>query len=320
MRGACLLSLRELAPGRAREAGSEGLDDRDPAVRCAALQVLERLEPEAARSGALRLARDAAPAVRLQAVETLAETADRASLSMMIERLGDEPRSRIRWRIVERLQRLSGMKFRTDPRSWSRWLSGLPADWAPSAVALPAEELGDRSQAIAGLTVLSDRVCFLVDFSGSLWQGKVGDKTRKDVAVEVLEQALGALPPEARFNVIPYTNQPLPFADRLVEPNERNVARAIDFLRDCNASGKGNVYDAIQLALTDPEVDTIVVYTDGSPTGGHRWNLDLMVDLLLEQGRTRGVAFDAVLIEPPGGRRKRWERLAAESGGRVVVR
>jgi len=320
LRGACLLSLCELAPARARRAARAALVDREPEVRCAALRALERGDADAATDDAAGLAADDAPAVRLQAIETLAGTARRASLTHLIERLGDEPRSRIRWRIVACLQHLSGMKYRSDPRSWSRWLAQQPADWTPEAAELPVAELGDRSRAFAGLNVLSDRVCFLIDFSGSLWQGKVGDKTRKDIAVEVLAQALGSLPPEARFNLIPYTNVPIPFAERLVDPSRRNVERAIDFLRDCNASGKGNVYDAIQLALLDPDVDTIVIYTDGAPTGGHRWNLDLMVELLLEQGRTRGVAFDAVLIDTPGGKRKRWERLAEASGGRVVER
>jgi hypothetical protein len=38
-------------------------------------------------------------------------------------------------------------------------------------------------------------VCFLVDFSGSTWQTKIGEKTRKQVLDEKLRAALEALPP-----------------------------------------------------------------------------------------------------------------------------
>jgi hypothetical protein len=215
------------------------------------------------------------------------------------------------------------MKYRLDPRPWRLWLERLPDGWTARTGTPPpaadASELGDRTRAFAGLSVLSDRVRFLIDFSGSLWQGAVEGRTRKDIAVEALSKGLTALAPDARFNVIPYTAEPLPWSDALRPARPSDVRDAVDALARCNASGRGNAFDAIQLALADPDVDTIVLYTDGVPTGGRRWNLDLMVELLLEQHRHRGVAFDVVLVDAKGGTARRWERLARATGGRCVA-
>ena len=179
--------------------------------------------------------------------------------------------------------------------------------------------MGDTRVALAGLNVVSDRVCFLIDLSGSVWQTKVGDKTRKELLDERLRAALGALPETTRFNVIPYTNDPIPWEKQLVPATKANVARATAEFEHCHQSGRGNFYDAAQLALCDPELDTLVALTDGVPTGGHRWNLDLMIELLVAQNRFRHVAFDSVLVDAPKSRAKQWATLAERTGGRSVV-
>ena len=66
-------------------------------------------------------------------------------------------------------------------------------------------------------------------------------------------------------------------------------------------------------------MDSLIAFTDGAPTGGHRWNMGLMVDLLLERNRFRQATFDAILVGTRGGLRKQWERLALETDGQVIV-
>jgi len=179
--------------------------------------------------------------------------------------------------------------------------------------------VGDTRVAFAGLNVISDRVCFLIDCSGSLWNTKVGDRTRKEIADAKLREALEALPADTEFNVIPYTNEPTAWEKTLVASKPDAVKRALDFFEHFKQTGKGNFYDAVELALADPKVDTIVALTDGAPTGGHRWNLDLMFDLLLEQNRYRKVAFDSILVDASKTAQKKWADFAERTGGRSVV-
>jgi len=62
-----------------------------------------------------------------------------------------------------------------------------------------------------------------------------------------------------------------------------------------------------------------VTLTDGVPTGGHRWNLPLMVELLVERDRCRKVAFDSILVDAPKSHRILWADLAARTGGRSIA-
>ena len=178
--------------------------------------------------------------------------------------------------------------------------------------------VGDTRVSFAGLNLISDRIVFLIDCSGSLWHTKVGGRTRKEVADAELRRALEALPPNTQFNLIPYTDEPIPFEKRLIPSRADNVKRALEFFERMHQSGRGNFYAALELALADPGVDTIVVLTDGAPTGGHRWNHDLMFDLIVEQDRFRKVAIDSILVDAPKSVRKKWSQLSERTGGRSI--
>ena len=80
--------------------------------------------------------------------------------------------------------------------------------------------------------------------------------------------------------------------------------------------------DAIEqrmLALEDPAVDTLVVLTDGAPTGGRRYQLDLIVPLFLELNATRKVAVDSILVDAPVRLQRHWTALAEGTGGRSIA-
>ena len=96
----------------------------------------------------------------------------------------------------------------------------------------------------------------------------------------------------------------------------RNVERAIEYFEACRESGRGNFYDAALLALEDPDVDTVMVLTDGAPTGGDVWSLELIVPLLVERNRFQRVRFDSVLVDAPRGIERHWHELARRTGGR----
>lgn len=318
LRGDALLALEVLdTPGSATRI-AELLEDREPVLRCAALVALGSTRDETSLLGAQRLLDDPEPQVRTAALDVLAQLGTPAALRLLIERLEDEPARRLRWRALRALQHGSGMKYRFDPRPWRQWVEGLDEDWqrpeAPTAVQAEAS----RARQLAGFPVHSERVAFLFDFSGSMWTEDAEGRTPKQVVEVELRRALEALPADTRFNLIPFTNAPLPWKPRLVPASKRNVRAALEFFEDCNARGRGNFYDAALLALADPEVDTLVVLTDGEPTGGTHSHLDLVAPLFLHENRLRGVAIDALLVDAPPGVRWRWEELARATGGTAV--
>lgn len=318
VRAAALSALDALAPEAAEELALDGLEDRRPEVRAAAARVLCRRREHAAET-VRRLARDESPRVRAILAELQEEVGTREAAKALVVLLEAEERVRNRWTIVETLRRMSGMRYRLDPAPWRLWAERLDASWRPERGRPLAEEVPDGgTRAFAGMPLLSDRVAFLFDFSGSLWNVREDGLTRKEFADRELRRALATLPRDALFNVVPYTDRPFPFSDRLVPASERNVARAMEFFEGCRESGRGDFLEAALLALADEDVDTIVVLTDGAPTGGEVWNLDLMMPLLVERDRFARVRFDSVLVDAPPGLARRWEELSEATGGRVV--
>ena len=302
--------------------------DRDHRVRVALLEVLsscppsggdERGESNSHRDLVRAACADEHAGVRLAACEAMAAGADRAALELLVDRLEVEPRLRVRTRCMELLQQLSGRRSKLDPRPWRRWLEGLPEDWRvarPSGPTSPADPGGTAS--FAGLPVLSDRVCFLIDFSGSLWYEREGRPPRKARVDVLLREALPRLDHEARFNVIPYTGRPHPWSPRLVPARPREVAAALSDFEACRERGSGNVFDAIRLALEDEGVDRLVILTDGVPTGGDRWKLELLVPLVAQAVRFDRVAVDSVVVDARSGIQQHWQRMAEATGGRSL--
>jgi len=307
------------APG-VRDLIGDALLDRNVLVRAGAVAAAWRLDDfEWAFARTRALAADREPSVRRQVVVGWGRWGTRPVIAGLVERLELEEDPRLHAHIVGSLQRLSGLRHRADPRPWRHWLGQLPLDWRAGDPGPADSAVGERSVSFAGLPVLSDRVTFLIDFSGSLWHPRANGHTRKEIVDVKLAETLVDLPENTEFNVVPYTSRPFPWQERLVPAKRAQKHRALDFFERCHESGRGNFWDAALLALEDPRVDAIVVLTDGAPTGGPHWNLELMFPLLLVRTRFRGVAFDSILVDAPKRLQRHWKFLADATGGRSIA-
>ncbi|MEM9380163.1 MAG: hypothetical protein AAGB93_09480 [Planctomycetota bacterium] len=240
-------------------------------------------------------------------------------LAKRLQPSDDHPlRPALQQRIVRTLRAASGLSHGASAERWLRWAQGLDDDWSRSDGAAESDaagaEEGGGSTTFFGLRIVSDRVAFLVDMSGSMWSERDGRRRKDSVEVE-LETALRGLPETARFNVVPYASQPAPWKGELVPASKKNVERAIQAFRGSGLRGKGNLWDALVPVLRDPEIDTVVLLTDGAPTGGTRWNVDLMRTLLLDENRFRGVTIHVLLFDASKGLQKRWRRIAEDHDG-----
>jgi hypothetical protein len=258
--------------------------------------------------------------VRLRAAEALARCGTRPAAGMLVRFLEAEEEEPVAVRIVELLQRLSGRDHQRDVSAWSEWAEGLNPLWRPGGGVRtgsgPAAPTASAATTFAGLPIVSRRIAFLIDLSGSIWNERSDGKTRKEKIDDELERALEGLPSDACFNVVPYTSKPIPWDERLVPATALSVKRATAFFEDLQATGSGNFWDAALYALADPRVDTLVVLTDGVPTGGRRTRLELIVPLFIELNEWRRVAVDSILIDAPRREREAWARLAELTGGR----
>ncbi|HVS17967.1 MAG TPA: HEAT repeat domain-containing protein [Planctomycetota bacterium] len=316
-----LVTLAVLGDPRAGELARSAALARDAVERAAALVALRVLEPPDLEAVARARAADDSVAVRALALEVLRSARTKPALGVLVARLSDDPRTGLRQRVVTALREATGFPYRLDPRPWRDLVARLPADWDGRPLrAAPVEAADGRSLAKGPLKlpVDSDRVVFLFDFSGSMWTPLDDGRTPKDIVAARLRETLEGLDPATHFNLIPYAHDPQPWQERMVEASPKRVREALEFFDALTLRGKGNVYDAALLALADPEVERVVVLTDGVPTGGLHSDMDLVVPLLTEHDLLRGVAFDLVLVDAPGPKVRRWRAFAEASGGRAI--
>ena len=316
VRAAALMARMALAPGLSSAELAIYAADKAYEVRSAAVLAASALEPGARIGFARPGLTDAHTGVRLQAIRLLSGTPNRDAAVLLAEALETEKSPHPAWSLVEVLRRLSGMKAGRDFRYWQQWARGLPADWKPGAIDSAPADAEPKTATFAGLPLLSDRITFLIDLSGSMWETRDG-KTRKAGADKELELALGKLAPSVEFNVIPFTGEPLPWQAALQQATPKNVAAALAFFVKRADHGKGNFWDALQLALQDPNVDSLLLLGDGAPTGGTRWNVELMRTLFAEQNRFRLVTLDAVLVDCSKGLTRTWTAWCESTGGRT---
>jgi hypothetical protein len=317
---AALLALKYVSDEKSGRAIDWARDNDPPPVVCAILRLVADDQDDKSKKYVAACAKHADRSVRAQVALNLAAKPSADGLKILVAMLEGEKNARLAWSIDGELEFLSGLSGGGKASFWRDWVDHLGPEWKPVSgdpkkAHTPS---GDTAVAqLAGMPIVSSQIAILVDFSGSTWEKREDGKTRKDQLDVELKKALESLPPSTLFNVIPYTATPIPWEKQLVAATPANVQRALKFFTGCKASGKGNFWDAAQLALEDPNVDTILVLTDGAPTGGHRWNIDLMHERYVERDRCRHVALDALIVDAKKGLEERWRKFCEATGGRM---
>lgn len=320
-RAAALQALLPLSPDRAEPFVRPWAESDDRELCCSALMAAVELGLPDAVALLEAGVHHADWAVRLRAIELLVEVGGTSALDLLVERLRAESRAALRGELVGGLQALTGLWHRDHPEAWALALRGLPSDWtAPSPASGREAAAAPRGTvaAIGRLDPRSDRLAILVDFSGSLWNRDSQGRCKKDQLDPQVAQLLARLGAGTRFLLVPYTGEPHPFEPRLVEATRRNVARAQRFFTSARMSGSGDLFGALSLALDSPEVDRVVLLTDGAPSGGERWDIALMVTLLEERLRFRPAVLDFILVDSSPKLVRQWGGLAGSTGGDVL--
>lgn len=295
-------------------------DSDPPPVTCAILRLLVGAVDPKSREFVVKCARSPVRSIRSQVVENVVAKPDADGLKLLVSMFESEKNRRVSWAIDGALEKLSGLRGGGKPDFWRAWVDNLGPEWKPvTGEKSSAPRAGETTAPkIAGFPIVSSAVAILVDFSGSTWKQEADGKTRKDKLDVELQKALETFPPDSLFNVIPFTVEPLPFEKALVAATPANVQRALKFFTGNKSSGKGNVWSAIDLALEDERVDTILILSDGAPTGGLRWNIDVMRDRYVDRNRFRHVAIDAILVDASKRLQDKWKSWCEATGGRML--
>lgn len=308
--------------------------DRSPAVRMGAAVALEHLRTPEAVEALLVLLTDEVWSVRSEALARVGALRRKQAIPHLIRRLGAES-GRLRHEAAAVLRLLTGLDYGHLPTRWKMWWEseGLAFELPSYEEALEAEQRRDRvsgegrtGATFYGLRVLSDRVAFVLDTSGSMRDPAAsrGGRTRSpgssgptkiDVAKEELSRALTDFPDGDLFNVVFFADTASAWEDRLVKMAKRARGDALEFVADRRADGGTALHEALRCAFDDPLIDTIYLLSDGDPTVGElidpaRIRAEVALWNRARRVRINGIAVGqhSVLL--------RW--LAADSGGRYL--
>ncbi|MFQ5750312.1 MAG: hypothetical protein ACE5H3_12800, partial [Planctomycetota bacterium] len=235
------------------------------------------------------------------------------------------------------LMLLTHQQFGYDPRTWKRWwekegetfLKKAPtqSNYGPARdhpvtglVAAPRKGGGETVASFFGLPVDSKRVSILVDGSGSMRIFKLGDKTSAEAAAFELDRYLEALDPSAKFNLAMVGPEgAVPAFDRMQLIGPRTRTKTRDFLKSWAFSSTSALFDALVEAQEAPEVDTILLISDGgSSCGSHQFAGHMLERLELEYRRT-GVRIHTVCVGTDRPKIKFLQDLARITGGRSLT-
>ena len=171
-----------------------------------------------------------------------------------------------------------------------------------------------------GLRPVTDKVTFVIDYSGSMANGwGTEGHSRYVEAIEQMTRFLQAGGKEMRFNIILFSSEPLRSSPQLVRATAGTLMRARESMLMRSPDGGTRLRSAIELALrldgsgdVDPErleADTIIVLCDGETEEGPSW----VRPLLARIQAAAQVKFHCVLIGSKGD--GALETLASETAG-----
>ena len=276
---------------------------------------------------------------RMIALRSLAKRRDPSLLKPIVDQMQHEV-GRMELNFGDVLFELTGQPFGRSAATWARWLKdqgGKPQLMSTAEVdKLRTVESDRRLKDISsasftaagvkqgeplffGIRIVSERVLFILDVSGSMAEplraNTVSDspETRMDVAKRELASAIDGLPDGAVFNIVPFSGAVMSWQDDGGVPaSEDTRLDAQDWLSLLSPMGGTNLYEALNYAFDDPDVDTIYLLSDGEPSAGEITDPQLIRDDIANRNENRGIEIHTIAI---GTGLQVLEWLAEDSGG-----
>lgn len=257
--------------------------------------------------------------------ELTPEAADREAWVGAIEALvaaSAESRGRERRELFQALRHATGENLPDEDFAWKSWWESQRESWQPRE---PGESAAPTRTGVVryhGAQVDSEQLTFIVDASGGMSRPiqEGGDgPTRLVVAKEELAKVMQALDDRTWVNLIYFGSFYASFRDQpvILKAARRKLAKFSDEQQISKKPGhnRGNLYDTILFALTQPQTDAIYVLTEGGPTEGKFQDNDRFLRHLARWNRLYRAEIHTLLIGRTGGRARDLLRGIAEGSG-----
>lgn len=253
-------------------------------------------------------------AVRARAIETLFDIRTADVIAPLIARI-DKENGRLQADVVSTLKTLTGQDIGLNVVGWNNWWKIHRDSWVPYA-GTPTEATPVNATIalpmFQGLNVLSKKVVFVIDMSGSMIRQH---PERVQAAVKDLAKTIMAMPADAEGSVVimnartpkeggRYWSKTLKALNGANKIDLQNfVARVLASLT-VKGTGTGDFEPALEDAMNIPGVDTIYVWSDGYPTGGKHITPAGILDAIQRVNQYKSIRINSIITEDP----ERWTR------------
>ncbi len=254
--------------------------------------------------------------LRSLAIRYLTRCRDVNSIPLLIARYGREE-GRLASELDQALFAHTGTRH-WKRRAWEQWWEKAQTGFTlphPDTVKHQVASGGGKTVSYHDIPVVSQRICFLVDRSGSMKEPMGGTdkkRTRLDAAKEQLVRVIEALPATTWVNLIAYETGVQPFWDEVRKLDDEARKDLLKMAKLIPLGAGTNIFDALEAAFHDPKVDTVYLMTDGQPSVGRLTDADEIVEEVVRWNRTRQVVVHCIGLGLDSGLLK---RLAAATGG-----
>ena len=283
--------------------------------RMLGLAMLLEMESPAAIEAAQSYLKHRAWELRSLSYRYLTKCRDVTSIPFLIARYGKEE-GRLEAELDTALFVHTGTKC-WKAQDWTKWWRANQVGFVlPHADSITGggSTSGGKTVSYYDIPLVSSRIAFIVDHSGSM-SARVGtDKKRNRLmaAQEQLRAVIAALPKTHKVNLIPFHTTVARVWRELKTLNTENRAELLDEVEKIKLAGGTNTFGALMAAMEDPEVDTIYLLTDGVPTAGELTDTEDILDAVMRENRIRQIVIHCISI---GMKSQLLMDLAAMTGG-----
>jgi hypothetical protein len=317
----CLDTLRAMNSQPAVNFIAERALDKKLESRMVAAEVLAKLPGKVAFTALAELAKDKNDVIARVAANSLAQRGDVEAVEPLIELLArTQEEHGLTWQAaLDALRKLTG-SGESGPWSADDWRDFWAArkrneQWSKpdgkSAMGGPHTELPD----FFGAKVVSRKVIFVMDLSSSMTVADSGGDRLARMKKELCA-TIEKLSKDAQFNVLGFNSRLFPWKSRLAQATEAEKASALEFVKKMKAEAYTNTDDALKVAFSDKNVDSIFLLSDGVPL--RREHRDQMSDAFIQDildGISQANRFRRVVIHTFG-----FEAIGKEPGGDRCVK
>jgi hypothetical protein len=245
---------------------------------------------------------------------------------------------RVKRDAVDALVDLTGADYGGDGAKWRAWWESARDGFTPKPPPRRSDGGDEEAKPAASVDVgtavrdgfyeiRSKRTLFIVDLSASM-EARTEKGSRLDVTKKELARAIENLGDDMLFNIVVFGDKAQLWKTKMVPASSGNRSAAKRLVQGSKADGMTATYDALKLAFSLTDVDTIWLLSDGFPTKGAVTSEALIQSDVRKWNRGKGIAIHTIAFvagtlkgeNEDKERAKTFMReLAAENGGSCKV-